>query len=409
MMADPTKGSAVSYEEESTFGTDPNSDPHHIRIEGEPEIESPAQLFQPVNTLMTHAYDGEPPVTYSQYVDDAIKFKCALRRAVVDGEDSFLVSAFKSGGYTVTKAASDTTISSYGGTLSWTLTADNSGVGYGMGVTLNDGRVIPVLVFDYSAGDVIPSQPLPAASSNGKAVLAAETITPGSPIEVATTLSMRHLTRADTSADLFYGESTGVSLSSVGDLVIERGTIPFLDLSFRAASHGYDTDLASLPANNFRDTESLQVADDFLVYYGAGWQKLIRATVSFGAVTEPIIGQGAETGNVGGIQGHMQTPNDTGFTVELELLFDEANLSNWDGSNTAKELSIIQPGTADNPGWGMYWPVTEIIEQPTVDNYSNSYHTMTFKVRAYPAGFDGTTDSAQGNQCFYLILPTESA
>jgi hypothetical protein len=414
------RGKVLDYVTEVTFNTDPGVGYVQARVEGEPTVGQPSEIGVPVNTLMSNPYDGEAPITTSQFVDDALTATVILRTPTTPGEDPTHVTFFKAGGYQVA-SSDDTTINDATPTTTEFDLADVTNVltGEGGHVALSGGKYFPFLSADTTAGTVTTSMALPEAPADAAVILGADTISPGTPGPVATTLTMRHWNqmKASGGSNFTYHLLTGAAVASAGPLRIERGTLPTVPFTFRAAqlSRG---NAAALPANSFQDAEGIQVWDDTLFGFAtssaaggiaAAYYSVISAEISFG-VESTVVPEAAGSADQGGICAHMAKPTDDYPRLTVEIKADEARLDDWEtAGGLYKYLSVCQYGTADIPGTGVFMPSARLIEQPTFEPYGQDYEKVTLVYRLYPAGYDGTAASAQGNQPFYIVGPSDRA
>ncbi len=418
-----SKGKVLQFVAESTFNTDPAAGYSDIRVEGEPTVASPAETVVPVNTLTSNPYDGEPPVTTSQFVEDAISLTTIIRATATPGGDSFTVAAAKTGGYQV--ASSDDTSTASSTTTAITLTdATNVLTGEGCHVFLPViGKYIPVLSADTTAGVLTVGMELPEAPTNLDPILGADVVSPGAPGPVANTISMRHWNQTVNSggSNFTYHLATGCAMTSVGDIVVERGALPTWEMNFTAAQLTRGAN-ASFPTNSFTDDTGIQVWDDTLCGFAdaaaAGgiaeaYQSVIKATLTPG-VEATVIPEAAGSADQGGVCSYMSAPTDTMPRLVLEIKADEGFLDDWEKITGAvrgqlKYISVLQYGTADSPGMGIFCPSARLIEQPVFEPYGNSFEKMTLTYQLYPAGYTAGAASIQGNQPYYLVLPSDRA
>jgi len=393
-----------------------------IRSEGEIKIGSSVVAGVVPATVFADSNDQEKPATFNQYVEDAFTFSSLIRMATAAAGTPFLVSAFESGGYTVATPNDDTTIATYTNTTTYTLTdTTTTAAGEFRTIELSNGQFLPMLfAVDGAAGAITGLFALPSLTAGGKAVKKTWTITPGQPAPVpdAKFLTMVHTDRTNATSNRAV-QGTGCWLASVGDLTVEPGTLPKLELKFSAAdlsenAAGIDT-LAA--ANEFLDAEPVKVTDAPYVLFGtstpggniAATSAVInKATISFGKTCEKIDGMGGSTciNNIQGAMG-MNSP----CAVTLEMILDSTRISDWDaGTNASKAIAIIQPSTGVTvPAWSFVVPKAHIMEAVTTDYGSNSVKIIV-KYTAIPAGLNSiTTYNAQENQPWYFGIQDRSA
>jgi hypothetical protein len=414
-----SKGKVVQYSIESTFNTDPDANYTDIRVEGEPTVAAPAETGVPVNTLQSNVYDGESPITTSQFVDGAFVIPTIIRAPATPGEDSFTVTALKSGGFQV--ASSDDTTTTGTPTVSAIDMTDATNVltGEGCHILLPSGKYFPVLSADTTAGTITPSMQLPEAPGVGAAILGADTASPGTPGPTSTTLSIRHWNqmKASGGSNFVYHQGTGCALESAGDLVMERGTHPVMEMTFRAAQLTRGNN-ATFPTNSFQDGTGIQVWDDLLVGFAgsatagdiaASYYSVIKATLSLGVNTS-VVPELAGQNDQGGICEHMSTPTDTMPRLTLEIKADEARYDDWETpGGVSKYIALTQYGTAAAPGFGIFCPTARLIEQPVDEPYGQDFEKFTLVYQLYPAGYTAGSAAIQGNQPYYLVLPSDRA
>jgi hypothetical protein len=235
---------------------------------------------------------------------------------------------------------------------------------------------------------------------------------------------MRHHNNmtSDGTSNLIYHLLRGCAASSAGPLVVERGQLPKVDFTFRAAKVTRNFGSTALPANSFNDNTGIQVWDDVICGFAdsnssggisAEYYSVIRAELSMGVESTAIPEAASDTDN-GGLCGHMNAPTDDYPRLTLEIKADEGILDDWEsvvGSvhGVSKYLGLQQYGTADIPGTGVFAPEARLIEQPTFEPYGESFEKMTLVYRLYPAKYDGTAADSQGNQPFYIVGPADVA
>jgi hypothetical protein len=393
-----------------------------IRVEGEVKIGSSVVAAVTPETVFADSNDMEKPATFNQYVEDAFSFSHLIRMATAAAGTPFLISAFESGGYTVAAANDDTTIAAYSSTTSYTLTeATTTASGEFRTIELSNGQFLPMLfAVDGAITAITGLFALPSATAGGKAVKKTWTITPGQPAPIpdAKFLTMVHTDRTNATSNRAV-MATGCWLASVGDLTLEPGTLPKLELKFSAAdvsenSAGIETLSA---ANEFLDAEPVKVTDAPYVLFGASTPAgniaatsaiINKATISFGKTCEKIDGMGGVTclNNVQGAMG-MNAP----CSVTLEMILDSTKLTDWDaGTNASKAIAIIQPSTSVSvPAWSFVVPNAHITEAVIVDYGSNAVKIIV-KYTGRPAGLNNvTTYNAQENQPWYFGIQDRSA
>jgi hypothetical protein len=369
MVAYASKGQKLSTVAQTNIYTVNTTGLKDIRCDGEITHGSTVQNGVIAETVFADSNDAEKPVLFNEYIEDAFSFSHLIRMAATAGSTPFLVSAFESGGYTVAAADTDSTIATYSSTTSFTITdATTTAAGEFRTIELNNGQFIPVLfAADASGGAITPLFALPSATAALKPVKKTWTITPGQPAVVpdAKFLTMVHTTRDNEGNRAVVG--TGCWLSSVGDITVEPGTLPKLELKFSAADLSENTanvdQLAA--ANEFLDAEPVKVTDApyvmFNTYSAAGgiaaaYAKILKATISLGKTCEAVPGMGDATGCLNNIQAAMGV--NAPCAVTLEMLIENTKITDWDaGTNASKSIAIIQPSTSVTvPAWALQKP-----------------------------------------------------
>jgi hypothetical protein len=413
-----SKGKVLQVATESTFNIAPGSGYKDVRVEGEPAIAPPVQTAVPVNTLTSNPYDGEVPKTTSQFVDDAVVYTTVIRPPTTPGTDPHYITGYKSGGYQI--ANSDDTTVTTGATTTSIPVTDNTNVAGGEGchIELPSGKYIPMLAAG-GGGTLTPSMALPEVPADAAIVLGAHTVSPGSPGSALNTLTFRHWNQMKDQAgsNHVYHQATGCALASVGDLVVERGTLPVVEFTYRAAQITRGSN-ASFPVNSFQDGVGIQVWDDVLCGFAASavggaiaetYYSVIKATFAAGVETTAIPEAASDTDN-GGLCGHMSNPTDSFPMLTLEIKADEARMDDWEtDGGVSKYISLVQYGTAASPGTGIFCPTAKLIEQPTYEPYGQGYEKVTLVYRCFPAAYTDSVNTAsdQQNQPFYIVGPAD--
>ena len=425
MAAVSSKGKGIQWVAEAAYAIDPAAGYKSVRVEGEPTVVTPAETAVPVNTLTINPYDGEPPVTTSQYVDGALTLTTVLRKPTTPGADSFIVEAFKSGGYQVA-SSDDTTVDDEESAVD---EFDMDGAtavlsGEGGHILLPTGRYFPFLSSSTTEGTVVPSMALPEIPADDAVILGADTVSPGAPGITTDWLSFRHWNQMKSGANWVYHLLTGCGMESCGDIVVERGTLPSVEMTFRAATVTRGTG-AALPEDDFSEAVGIQVWEDVLFGYAtastdggiaAAYLSAIKATLTPGVVTVPVPESGSDADH-GGLAAHLSNPDDARPRLTVEIVATESFLDDWEVvtagvRGVSRYISLVQPGTAGAPGTGIFCPSARLIEQPSPEPYGSDYEKMTLVFELYPAGYDSTDGGlpgVQANQPWYLVLPSDRA
>jgi len=418
-VAYSNKGQRLAFTVQSAMATVNTTSPKDVKSEGEIKI-GPAQSQGVVpDVVFVNADETEKPVVFKEATSDAVTVSTLIRQAAAAGGEPFSVSAFRSGGYTVAAANADTTLASYASTTSYTLAESSTdAAGEFRSITLVDGRIIPVLFSaDGAAGAITPLYALPAAAQKDAVVKKTFTITPGQPGPVPDDkfLSFFYANRANPSDRCV--KVTGAFLASLGDIVVEPGKLPKLDMTFGAADVSESvTTVLMTTANDFSDAVPVKVCDNTLVYMAAydpagsitaSYQKCLKATIKTGKKAEIIPGLGDSTclNNMQGAMG-VNEPCE----VTLEMLWDADKITDWEGTNADKMIAIIQPSTAATvPAWAFVVPKAHIMERFETDLGGNMIK-MTIKYTANIPGMGSvTTVDAQVNQPWYFGIADRSA
>jgi len=178
MTAYTTKGERLTFEVESTRGTDPASSPKDIRIQEPPTVADPFQASIQPSTVYANVHESDEPITINESVDGAFSIKVGLNQATADAT-SFFTTACKSGGYTESVGASDTDIKAATSPAvdSIELTADVGAIGRGVHCYNTATELYhPILAAAYASSVITPAMDLASAPSVGDAVLKASTI-----------------------------------------------------------------------------------------------------------------------------------------------------------------------------------------------------------------------------------------
>ncbi len=416
MTAGTTKGIVLAYEVESTYGTDPGGTPKHIRPEGPVVIANPVNMGIPVDTRTAEAYGGQAPVTVAAWKDSAYTFSMLLRRAASAGSDSAAVTFLEAMGCTVVDEDNDV-VSGVPTTTAIDFTGSNGALGVFTCIELDNGLYWPALCADMTGTTFTPTMALPSATSATKVTKKTNTFTPGAPGPVTgKSLYCTAYTHAKDGGSDVIVNSGGCHVSSISSVTFERGSLPKIDFTIRAASHANST--GTLPANSFADSEPVKAIDDnFTVGFAAASSsgaiaraniEVSRAVFTLGCDSGEIVGFGSSD-TVGGIQGSIGRPTDEGPMIEMDVITTVDKWDDWDGANTARYIEIVQPSTDIlDPCVIAVLPNAKIIEEPTFVQEGDYYKT-TVKYRGYPAGYDSATLETQGNQAAYLGIMDSSS
>lgn len=412
------KGQRLAYTVQSAFETVNTTSPKDIRADGEITVASSQSQGVVPETVFVDALQREKPVLFRKYEDSAVKITALIRQATAAGGTPFLVDAFRSAGLTVATPSNDTTIAAYTNTTSYTLTdAAATDAGEFRTIVLNDGRHVPILMAaDASGAGITPLHALPSAAQAGNVVRKCWTITPGQPGPVPADkfLSLFFADRANAASRNI--RMTGCWLSEIGELVIEPGTLPKIELTFGAAEVAESaSDILMTTANDFADSAPVQVTDDPLVFFAtyssagsvaAAYQKIIKGSIKLGVKTVPIEGVG-DSGCLNGAQGAMLTLEPC--EVSLDILWDGDKLTDWEGTNTSKMIAIVQPTAAATvPAWAFVVPNAHIMERPEIDRGSMIVQKLKYTANP-PAMGSTTTINAAQNQAWYFGISDRSA
>jgi hypothetical protein len=149
-------------------------------------------------------------------------------------------------------------------------------------------------------------------------------------------------------------------------------------------------------AESWADTEPLQVFGANTLFSLVDWAaggniarpspelKLLGAKINLGMSCSPIYAAGS--GTVNQCQGFMCQYDPTKAFIELDIMFDyDKLLTDWLSSNGAKSIEITQGATStDHPTFGFWVPKGYLMEQPKIEHFKGSYHTMTCKYSMRP-------------------------
>lgn len=414
-----TKGQRFAFTVQTAMETLNTTSPKDVFCDGEIKVESAQSDSITPDIAYVDSNETAKPVIFSQAVEDALSCSCHIRMAAAAAGTPFLVSAFESGGYTVATPSADSTIATYTSVTSFTTTdSATDAAGEFRTIQLSDGRFVPMLFSaDGAAGAITPLHALPAATEAGKAIKKTWTITPGQPGPVPANkfLSGFYADKANP-ADRIKALK-GMFLSSVGDIVIEPGTLPKLDLTFGAADIAESTTTVLMStANDFADAIPIKITDSTLVFFAnysasgaiaGAYQKLIKATIKLNKTAKIIPGMGGAD-CVNNMQGAM-TENGIAEIV-LEMLWDADKITDWEGTNTDKMISIIQPSSAVTiPAWNFTVPKAHVKMKPEVDKSGNVIKMNVTYSPNPPAMASVTTVNAQQNQPWYFGWSDRSA
>ena len=420
----PSKGSRLTFEVESTFGTQVGSGQKDVRVEGNPDgplvTGATTTALQP-QTLFADAHEFAAPVQITAAVDGVLTMQVGMHQAAAVAEDSFLSDALESMGLTKSIAASDTTTTGTPAVGAIDLTADNGAIGRGCYISNNadSDLYIPVLAAGYATQTITPAMDIKAAPAASQVVIRAATFSPGSPKATSTSLTFEHDTQGAGSSNKFEGIAEGCALANVAAFEIVPNVFPFLNLTFNGATLQSGT-IAALGANSFQDSASLLPVNpatfycEFATAATAGGitravVPLLKATVDLGWSAKSIPGFGGAT-CFGGIQGYFGSPTDDGPSITMEMLWDVQMITDWEASTVEKHIAFVQPSASlTNLGWSFTAPSCRQISQPVIDHYSEGFRKVTVKYKCGPAGFNGTGDGDAGNQPWYWIIPTSPA
>lgn len=423
MTAFATKGRRVGFAVQSNPYTINASGVKQFRLEGAPEIATPAQSSVTPDGVFGDANDTEKPIPFWEAVSDCVKVSTLLRNAASAGGTPSIIHALRSGQYTVASPSNDTTIAAYTNTTSYTLTdAAATDAGEFRAVTLNDGRIIPVLMTaDASGAAITPHYALPAAAQAGNVVRKCWTVTPGQPgpVETDKFLSLFHSDREATGTGSDSNDAATMAfLSSVGDIVLEPGKPIKIDLSFSAGKWAYDdtnTPFDATTADVFADGTGTRVVDALIVYrtaasaagqIAAAYQKIQKATIKLGKTCTGTPGMG-DAECVGNIQGAVAVNAMAELT--LEMLINRLDYATFE-SGTSEMIAVVLPtATASDPAFAFVMPNCHLKESPKVD-YAGDYIKLTATWVPRPATLGSvTTIGAQANEPWFLGISDRSA
>lgn len=412
-MATSTQGSKISYAVQTAFNTPNTTGMKDLRLEGEPDVETPTQEGDGPDNIDANPFENEKPITESQPSDTGMKFTTLIRQAETAGEDSALVTAFKAGGCSVV-SGTNTTVAA-GATQSIVSVADATGLEAGMGVNveLDNGAWFPTLIADVSGNDIIPAMALPSAISEGNSVNKCFVITPNNMQSVPAD-QLLTLLHADKSGQT---QNQDCALTAIGDLNFNPGEKKMIELTFGTS----DKSLVDTPmtgTNDFKDgLAALRVHDPFCQFTNtpatwtaaltAAYQKTLSMSVALN-LTCVQVGSFGDANCKNNMQDWIQVGEPPAITVEM--LYDSTKLTDFDGLNTSKYMSCVMAGrSATDPSIGFYAPNAHQMEPPEKEGYTNAQHQVTVKYTSNPAGIAGTTSSDQGNQPWYLLIGDRSA
>lgn len=418
-MSKSTQGSRLTSATQANFYTPQTTGFTDYRTEEEPDVPPPVSEFLTSQTVHADPNQKDKKVNVGGNVDGAFTVPMLLRQATTAGQDSKLVQAFESGGFTVVDGA-NTTLSAYVSTTDFTLTSNNFPIGYGCAVELDDGTIVPTLVAANTAGQITPGMALPSAASTSNNVYKCNTVTPGDVGEVTSTkyLTMHGTYRVLDSTNTVVVEGQGCSLTNIGDIVLNPQELVKVEFTFSAANViPTDTGAAVIGVNSFQDSEAYKAFDCPWFQYAtasssggiaAAYNKILSAKISFpDVVAEKIIGIG-DSECLNDLQGFMHKADMCELTIEMP--YDSTKVDDWEGTNPNKYIGIILPTTSNTvPGFGFFMPNAFQSDKPETDFYSNTEIRLTLKYKGQPAGYDGTTPTDQGNQPWYLVVTDTSA
>lgn len=412
------RGERLAFTVQSAFQTINTTTPKDLRVEGEITVATPLKQSVQLDSRFVDAHDAEKPVTFETSVADAAKAKIIQRQATAAGGVPSAVTLFKAAGCTAVTSADDNTVASTASTAEVTLTSGTTVPGEYRVIELSDGTFFPALIAKVTGQVIVPFIALPSATEAGKAVPKCFTITPGQPAKIADDVFLS-LFHADNSATLQDDaiNMTGTFVSSIDDIEIAPGRPIEFGFNFSAAKVAYGSGGALMTtANDFADGTAVKIVDNPIVQMVAyddegaiasACAKLIKATIHPGIMAEGVPGWGC-TDTLNGLQGAMKTVEPC--TVTLEILFDTAKITDWEGTNASYAINIVNASSAETvPSFAFTAPRCHIMEAPTTDKTGNNI-LMTVKYQALPAQIDDTTTiGAQLNQPFYMCLSDRSA
>jgi len=412
-MASSTQGKKLSYGVQSVFGT-AVATTKDVKLEGDPTFETPVGTGVQPETMGANPFYNNKPIVKDQASDSAVTCTTLIRSAAVNGEDSFLKTAFEAGGYEVDSIASDTTVKAGFAVGSIPVTsATGMEPGLGVSIGLDSGQFVPTLIGSMSSDTIIPAMELPSNTELGNQVMKSFTITPGVMDEIA----------ANKLLTLVGGTNVGTvqaqdcALTSIGDLTFNANEKISLELTF-GASDKSRADVATTHGNTFADGDNAlvtyqpwcQFSDTQTTWtsaLSASYIKLISATITLNITAEQIVGMG-DANCKNNIQGWIQKGELV--NISLDMLYDSDKLDDFDGDNDNKYISIIQPGTfEEDPSVGFFAPNCHQVEAPVCDYIGNNEHRVQVQYTTNPAAISGTTDADLGNQPWYLVIQDKSA
>jgi hypothetical protein len=322
------------------------------------------------------------------------------------------VRAFKAAGCDVYSA--DRKVVQAGATVSVIPVDDATGLVAGMGINvqLDDGRWMPVLIASISSNDIIPVMQLPSAPSENNIVGKAFTIVPGKQDQVPDDQLLTQI-HADKSDHTRYDSC---ATTGVGEITFERDAKMMMEFTFGAANkEPIDTPMDG--TNTFNDAlGGLRVHNPFCQYadtpasyaaaVAATYQKLLSGSINLNIKSEQVPGFG-DPNCINNMQAWMQvgTPPE----VAIELLYDNERIADFDGDNTSKYISMIQPGNSESdPAIGFFMVNSHQSTKPEKVPYGNAQHQVTTNYTSNPSTIAGTTSSDLGQQPWVLVIADRS-
>lgn len=413
-MGVSTQGSKIQYAVQTAFNTPNTSGLKDVRPEGEPTVETPVGTGVTPETNGANPFLIEKPIVNNQATDSAIAVTSLIRQAETAGTDSFLATAFEAGGYSVNNLTADTDVDGVATVGTIPATSSTGMVsGLGVNIELDDGSFVPTLIGDMATDTIIPVMELPSVPADTNVINKAFTVTPN----VMTQVPNDKLLTMIAGLNVGTVQDQDCALTSVGDLTFNPNEKIMLEYTF-GASDKTRGDVSTTHSNDFADAEPAlttyqpwcQFANsstDYSTALTASYHKVLSATVTLGITAEQIPGFG-DANCKNNIQGWMQ--KGVPATIVLDMLYDSTKLSDFDGTNADKYISIIQPGqSASDPSVGFFAPACHQSEMPEAEYYGNNEHRVKVTYTVNPPEMDGTTDADLGNQPWYLVVGDQSA